>query len=265
MTKSSLVIAITGASSGIGRTLADDLYKAGHQVLGLSRGEPSSPYAFRYLQLDVTDEATIIETVAKIKCDYGRLDVLINCAGIGISGAIEQMSFAQAHKIMNVNVIGAFHMCKYSLPLLRESHGIIYNIGSVAGPITIPFQTFYSMSKAALQTFSEGLRLEVKPFNVRVVTILPGDTKSSFTVRREKIAPDELYGARLERSISVMEKDEKNGKDPQTVSRVIRRLLYRKHPPVMVTVGFSYKVLVFLSRILPRQLTQFIIYQIYGK
>jgi len=265
MSKNKLVILITGASSGIGRASADYFQNLGHQVVGLSRSKPQVPYAFAFLPLDINDESVIVATLEKIHSEYGRIDVLINCAGIGVSGPIEETSVAQAKKIIDVNVLGALAMSKYALPYLRETKGIIFNIGSVAGPITIPFQTLYSMSKAALQSLSEGLRLEVKPHHVRVVTILPGDTKSSFTARREKVAASPLYEKRATRSVAVMEKDEQNGKDPLTVAKAIKRLLYRQHPPVSVTVGFFYKVLVLLSRILPRRLTQAIIYSIYGK
>lgn len=265
MSKNKLVIIITGASSGIGRASADYLRGLGHQVVGLSRSEPQRPYAFDFYPLDVNNETGIQATLDKIRTKYGRLDVLINCAGIGVSGPLEETSVVQAKKIIDVNVLGALMMSKYALPYLRETRGIIFNIGSVAGPITIPFQTLYSMSKAALQSLSEGLRLEVKPHHVRVVTILPGDTKSSFTSRREHVAASPLYEKRATRSVAVMEKDEQNGKDPLTVAKTIKRLLYRQHPPVSVTVGFSYKVLVLLSRILPRRLTLAIIYSIYGK
>ncbi|HOJ44842.1 MAG TPA: SDR family oxidoreductase [Bacilli bacterium] len=265
MSKNKLVILITGASSGIGRASADFFHSLGHQVIGLSRSKPQLPYNFAFYPLDVNDEEGIKTTLGKIHDDFGRIDVLINCAGIGVSGPLEETSLAQAKKIIDVNVFGALAMSKYALPYLRETKGIIFNIGSVAGPITIPFQTLYSMSKAALQSLSEGLRLEVKPHRVRVVSILPGDTKSSFTARREKVTASALYEPRATRSVAVMEKDERNGKDPLTVARAIKRLLYRKHPPINVTVGFAYKVLVLLSRILPRRLTQAIIYSIYGK
>ncbi len=265
MTTSKLVIIVTGASSGIGLTIAQELANDGHAVIGISRGKPLESVTFEHVAADVSDEKQVTEAMASISAKHRRIDVLINCAGIGLSGPLEHTSLAQARKIIDVNVLGAFLMSKHCLPSLRESHGFIINIGSVAGPLTIPFQTFYSISKAALQSLSEGLRLEVKPLGVRVTTVLPGDTKTSFTARREKLPEDAIYGQRLSRSVAIMENDERNGKDPRTVARLIRKLIKRKHPPIAVTVGLSYKFLVFLSRILPKRLVQFIVYQIYGK
>ncbi len=260
-----LVILITGASSGIGRATADYLADQGHQVIGLSRKEPKSPYRFKHYPLDIAIEDAVKKTIEAIHDEFHQIDGLINCAGIGLSGAIEQTSLEQAKRLLDVNLLGAFALSKYCLPYLRQSRGFIFNIGSVAGPITIPFQTFYSLSKSALQTFSEGLRMEVRPWGIRVTTILPGDTKTEFTDRREKISEDALYGDRLARSIAVMEKDERHGKSPMTVARVVAKLIKRKHPPVAVTIGGSYKLLVWLSHRLPRRWTLALIHLIYGK
>lgn len=265
MSRNKLTVIISGASSGIGRAIADHLQGHGHKVYGLSRGEPKKPYAFNYRKLDVTDENSIAPLFEMIGKETGNIDVLINCAGIGVGGPLELTSMEQARKTLDVNVLGAFALIKYALPYLRKSKGIIYNIASVAGPIAIPFQTFYSLSKAALITMSEGLRLELKPLGVRVLSVLPGDTKSEFGARREKIPLDPIYGKRYQKSLEVMERDERNGKDPLSVAKVISRTLYCKHPPVYITVGLSYKLLVFLSRFLPRKITQAIVYMMYGK
>jgi short-subunit dehydrogenase len=265
MERNKPVILITGASSGIGRATADHLLNHGYQVVGLSRKEPKIPYGFKHYPLDITQEDDVSKTIELVIKDFRHIDGLINCAGIGLSGALEQTTLEQAQRLLDVNLLGAFIITKYCLPYLRESRGFVFNIGSVAGPITIPFQTFYSMSKSALQSFSEGLRMEVKPFGIRVTAILPGDTKTEFTDRREKIPEDDLYGKRLARSLAVMEKDERHGKNPLTVARVIAKLIKRKHPPVSITVGFSYKILVWLSRWLPKRLTLALIHSIYGK
>jgi len=259
------VIIVTGASSGIGRALCDFFSSKGNTVIGLSRSAPKLPYSFKHYPLDISDEAAVSKTVSTIVEQYKSIDVLINCAGIGLGGPLELTSKEQGAKMLDVNVLGAFLMSKHCLPFLRESKGYVFNIGSVAGPLTIPFQTFYSMSKAAVQAFSEGLRMEVKPFGIRVSCVLPGDTKTDFTARREKIAPEPLYGPRLTRSVEKMEHDEINGKSPDTISRVINKLITKKRVPPVVTVGFSYKLLLFLNRLLPRRLVLAILYSMYGK
>ena len=198
---------------------------------------------------------------------YKYIDVLINCAGIGISGAVEHTTLEEAKKIFDVNVIGQFYITKKFIPFLRESKkGKIINIGSVAGELTIPFQTFYSMTKSAMHKFTEGLRIELKPLNIDVCSVLPGDTKTGFTKNRYQpsVIEDALYKNRIKNSIKRMEKDEQNGRNPISVVKVINKLIKRKKMPVHVTVGLDYKFLVFLGKVLPKRLASFIISKLYG-
>ena len=185
---------------------------------------------------------------------------------MGIGGAIQHTSLQDVQKMFDVNLFGAFALTKALIPALRESKGMVINISSVAGVLTVPFQTFYSMSKSALNTFSEGLRMEVKPLGIRVVSVLPGDTKTGFTAAREKtLSNDPAYQKRLEKSLARMEKDEQNGKSPLTVAKAVARLLKRKHPPVKVTVGFEYKLFIFLKKILPSRFVNWILFLMYAR
>lgn len=257
---------MSGASSGIGLSIADLLTQRGYVIYGLSRRAPQGTHAFSYISTDVTDDAAIQKAVAIILEKEKHVNAIINCAGIGISGAVEYTTKEEFQKIFDVNVYGTFALTRAFIPALRESKGMIINIGSVAGVLTIPFQSFYSMTKAAISTFSEGLRMELKPFGVRVTTVLPGDTKTGFTVAREKKeTSDPGYSKRIEKSVKTMERDEEHGKDPITVAKVCARLLKRKHPPVKVTVGLKYKLFVFLKKILPSRLVNAVIYSMYGK
>jgi short-subunit dehydrogenase len=137
----------------------------------------------------------------------------------------------------------------------------------VAGEFTLPFQAFYSMTKSSLYTFSEALRIELKPFPVDVCVVMPGDTKTDFTGNRIKssIEEDPFYHDRIKRSLARMEKDEQNGKSPFTVVRVVNKLLKKKRMPVAVSVGFEYKLFVFLKRILPNRLINYALFQLYGR
>ncbi|MCX5775844.1 MAG: SDR family NAD(P)-dependent oxidoreductase [Firmicutes bacterium] len=259
------VVVVSGASSGIGLSIANLLTQKGYVVYGLARRTPQGKHEFSFISTDVTDDAAIHQAVATILEKEKRVDALINCAGMGISGAVEYTSKEEFQKIFDVNVYGTFALTKALIPALRETKGMIINIGSVAGVLTIPFQTFYSMTKVAVSTFSEGLRMELKPFGVRVVTVL-GDTKTGFTAAREKQqTTDPGYAKRLEKSVKMMEHDEEHGKDPITVAKVCARLLKKKHPPVAVTVGFKYKLFVFLKRLLPSRLVNTILFVMYGK
>lgn len=260
------VIVISGASSGIGLETARYLAKKGYTVYGLARRKPQGSLPFSMIQTDITDGSSIQNAVSLLLEKETHIDALINCAGMGISGPVQHTNLNEVQKMFDVNLFGTFALTKALIPALRESRGMIINISSVAGVLTVPFQTFYSMSKSALNSFSEGLRMEVKPLGIRVVSVLPGDTKTGFTEAREKVVTtDPAYSKRLETSVRRMEKDEQNGKSPTTVAKACARLLKRKHPPVKVTVGFEYKLFVFLKKILPSRFVNWVLYWMYAK
>ncbi|MDD3192227.1 MAG: SDR family oxidoreductase [Bacilli bacterium] len=260
------VVVITGASSGIGLKTATYLYDQGYIVYGLSR-RLVEDIGIRNISCDITKKEDVVAAFKQIIELEGQIDYVVNNAGMGISGAIEYTSEQEMRQIQEVNVWGLISVCQVALPYLRTSKGMIVNIGSVAGELTIPFQSFYSMTKASVGVLTEALRMECRPFRVRVVCVLPGDTKTDFTKNRvqPKIQQDEIYQDRIIRSIQKMEKDEKNGVNPLKVSKTITRMMKRKHPPVKVVVGWDYKILVFLKRFLPNRLINWILYQMYGK
>jgi short-subunit dehydrogenase len=150
--------------------------------------------------------------------------------------------------------------------LRKSQNAKIINIGSVAGELTIPFQTFYSMSKAALKSFTEGLRIELSPYNIEAMTLLLGDIKTNFTSNRQQpqVVENDVYGSRIKDSIARMEKDEQNGMDPIIVAKKIYKISSKKHLPIAKTIGFKYKVFVFLNRVLPKRFVLFIIKKMYG-
>jgi NAD(P)-dependent dehydrogenase (short-subunit alcohol dehydrogenase family) len=259
-------VIVTGASSGIGLAIAKRLQKAGWEVVGLSRTVPKEPYSFAYVTADLADEDAVKRVVReKILPAVPVVDALVNCAGMGISGAIEETALADAKRLFDINPFGAFVLTRELLPALRASKGRIVNISSVAAEFTIPFQAFYSMSKAALSVFTDALRLELKPFGVQACAILPGDTVTGFTAARSKAADNGPYGDRVVRSVSRMERDEQNGMAPDTVARIVERVLQKKRMPPAVTVGFQYKLFLFLRWILPKRFIEAILYSLYGK
>jgi short-subunit dehydrogenase len=202
-----------------------------------------------------------------LKLENESIDVLVNCAGMGVSGAIEYSSEKEFRKIFDVNVMGQFLLTKNLIPLLRKAtNAKIINIGSVAGELIIPFQTFYSMTKAAIHAFSEGLRNELRPFNIQVVSVLPGDIKTDFTKNREMplFLEDEVYKDRIKKSLARMAKDEENGMPAISVAKVIKKLIDKKRVPVAKTVGFQYKLFVFLQRVFPKSFVNWIIKKMYG-
>lgn len=260
------VILVTGASQGIGYAVAEGFAKAGYRVIGVARNLPKTKPMFDAQIMDVTQAQSIQTVLTYIKSTYKQLDVLINNAGYGIAGAVEETPVEEVKRLFEVNVMGLHQVTQTMLPLLKVTKGLIINIGSVAGDFTIPFQTFYSMTKSSLATYTEGLRQELKPFGIRVVNVKPGDTKSNFSNQRQRLTkPTSPYRTRFERSLAVMEKDEKGGLPASSVYKVCLRLVTQKNPPIHVTVGLQYKILQFLKWLLPTKLVQWLLYQIYGK
>ncbi len=260
-------VVVSGASSGIGYAIALRLHGAGYRVIGLSRTLPKKEHPFLYVTADIADETSVRQAAIKILETDQNLFALINCAGMGISGAAEYTDLAQAKRLFDVNLFGTFSLTKALLPALRAGRGRILNISSVAAELAIPFQAFYSMSKAAIDVFTETLRLELRPFGVQVASVLPGDTATGFTANREKspIEVDQVYGDRIQRSVARMETDERQGMNPDTVARVCEKLLKRRRMPISVAVGFQYKLFLALKWLLPRRLVEWVLYQMYGK
>lgn len=261
----SKTVLISGASSGIGLEIANTMLKDGCNVIGLSRKKPSN-IDYPYYECDLSNSETIKTITKEIVKDYPEIDVLINCAGVGTGGAIEEISYKDLKWVYEVNLFGTIELTKGLLPSLKKaSKSKIVNIGSVAGAITIPYQTSYSMSKASLQVLSEGLRIELKQFNIAVTTVMPGDTKTNFTSNRKTILNEESpYYKNVKRSLEKMEKDEQKGVPASKVVNTVKHVIKRKNPPVQVVVGFDYKLLVFLSRILPKKLVEYIVSKMYG-
>ncbi|MBQ2661812.1 MAG: SDR family oxidoreductase [Clostridia bacterium] len=267
------VVFLTGASSGIGQACAKTLAEEGFYVYGGSRrgGENTlfeSGGFITMLKVDVTSTPSVEEAVKQILAEQGRIDILINCAGIGISGAVEDCTGEDGLEQMNTNYAGILRTVRAVLPQMRERrNGLIINIGSVGGIFSIPFQTLYSSSKYAVEALTEGLRIELKPFSVRASLIEPGDVKTGFTAARRftQASKTTAYGDEFRHAIAQMEHDEQNGADPSLIVRSILKTIRSKNPPVRRVPGLMYKVFVFLKRILPARTVEWILTLMYPK
>lgn len=260
------VVLITGASSGIGLMTAEFLAQNGFKVYGMAINDFYST-TFTYIKGDVTKEESIKEVLKEIWQKEKRLDAVINNAGFGISGAVEHTLDSSVFNIFNVNVLGLMKVCKNAIPYLRDNgEGKIINIGSVASDLPIAFQSYYSATKASVKSFSLALREEVKPFDIKVTCVMPGDAKTGFTANRKKnlVETDVNYGLRIKNSVARMEKDEENGMDPICISKTILKVLNSKNPKPIKVVGFKYKVFCVLNKILPQRLVSFILGKMYG-
>ncbi len=235
------VVLITGASSGIGRAMALALHQAGYRVYGTSRN-PAAHLGLPYplLALDVTDGDAARQVVQQVAAEAGRLDVLVNNAGWGIAGAVEDTTPDEARALFEVNFFGVHRMVRAALPVMRaQGHGLIVNISSLAGRVGLPFQGFYSASKFALEGLSEALALELAPLGIQVVVIAPGDFRTDFTNRRQRVAgfASSAYRAWAEKVLSIMERDERRAPEPDAVARLLLRILRTPRPRFRYTVG----------------------------
>lgn len=260
------IAVVTGGSSGIGFCTARALRNAGCIVYELSRREFSCE-SIRHLSVDVTDEQGVQAAIAHIAAETGKIDILVNCAGFGISGAVEFTALSDAKEQFDVNFFGMVNVTKAVLPLMREKGGgRIVNISSVAAVAHIPFQTYYSATKAAIESYTCALANEVKPFGISVTALQPGDICTGFTAARKKtIAGDEVYGGRISRSVAGMERDEQKGMSPEFAGNYIAKIALQKRVKPIYTVGFGYKCLSVLCKVLPCRLRNWIVGLLYAR
>lgn len=260
------VAIVTGGSSGIGKAVAMHLAGAGCRVYEFSRRESSESFCI-HVSADVSDENSVGDAVRYVYDTEGTIDILVNCAGFGISGAVEFTDTADAIKQLDVNFYGTVRVCRAVLPLMREQgFGRIVNISSVAGPIPIPFQAFYSASKAAINDYTMALANEVRPFGISVCAVQPGDIASGFTAAREKtVLGDDVYDGRISRSVKVMEHDEQNGMSPDKAGAYIARVALKKRVKPLYAIGFQYKLFTVIMKLLPCRLSNWILGLIYAR
>ena len=264
--KGKKVALVTGGSSGIGLATVRELVKCGVTVYEVSRRDTQIEGA-THLKGDVTNEETMLNIVNQIVATEGRLDILLCSAGFGISGAVEYTKTDDARHQFDVNFFGVANVVKAVLPVMRkQANGRIVIVSSVAAVAAIPFQTYYSATKAALNAYACALRNEVRPCGITVTAVMPGDIATGFTDAREKSpVGDADYGGRISRSVSRMEKDERNGMKVEIVGKYLRRVCLKRRVSPTSTIGFGYKTLVILMRLLPQRLVSWVIYRMYAK
>ena len=207
------------------------LSEQGHIVYGTSRKPSENIGKVRMLVVDVTNSISVRQAVEQIISEQGRMDVLINNAGMGIGGALELATEEEVSMQMNTNFFGVVNMCKAVLPYMRKARrGKIINISSIGGVMGIPYQGFYSASKFAVEGYSEALALEVHPFHIKVCLVQPGDFNTGFTDNRNI---SELTG----------QNEERNGCHPRKLGAAICKIVARKNPPFRTKVGPLVQVL----------------------
>lgn len=264
------VILITGISSGFGKQAASLLAKKGHKVYGTVRKESGSDEMVHYLKMDLTDSISIKKVVSDVLKEEGRIDVLINNAGMHTGGPIETTPIEYIKQQMDTNFLGMVGLVKEVLPIMRkQSFGTIINFSSIGGLMGLPFQPFYSASKFAIEGFSEALRMEVKQFNIKIVLINPGDFHTSNSAnRRNFLAPSDAndpYHEQFEKTLSIIEKDETGGWEPVVLAGKLVNIVDCKNPHQRyIIASFEQKLAVALKYILPGRWFRKILEDHYG-
>jgi NAD(P)-dependent dehydrogenase (short-subunit alcohol dehydrogenase family) len=249
------VALITGATSGIGKDTASAFAAAGYEVIGTGRKASAltPPTGVTYLDLDVTSDDSVTAAVDEVITRHGRIDVLVNNAGLGASGAVEEHSIAQAQSLLNLNVLGVVRMAKAVLPHMRAQRGgRIVNVSSVLGLAPQPFMALYSAAKHAVEGYSESLDHEVREHGVRVVLVEPAYTKTSFDTNA--VLPDNplpVYAERRRIFDEVLEAAMKRGDDPALVADVIVTAATRRRQKLRYTAGPLAARLSTLRRLAP--------------
>jgi NAD(P)-dependent dehydrogenase (short-subunit alcohol dehydrogenase family) len=237
----SKVVLITGATSGLGRACAEYLAERGLVVYGTGRRQVENTGKVKMLQMDVTEPESVQIAVDKVIAEQGHIDVVVNNAGMGIGGAAELATSEEIRLQMQTNFMGTVHLCSAVLPHMRTAGGgTIVNVSSLGGVMGLPFQAFYSASKFAIEGYSEALSLEVKPFNVKVCLIEPGDFATGFTASRvlsEETQKSTEYGTQFAKTLANIEKEEQNGLKPEQLAKVLFRIISSNHPKFRYKVG----------------------------
>ncbi len=253
------IVLITGASAGIGKETAEFLQKNGYIVYGAARRTDKlkelEQLNVKTLAMDVTDDASMIKGIKDIIAAEGRLDILINNAGFGSYGAIEDVTIENARYQLEVNVFGAARLIQLALPHMRKQQfGKIVNISSIGGKFAMPFGGWYHASKFAIEGLSDSLRNEVRPFGIDVIVVEPGGIKTEWG----DIAMDSLVKVSGETAykemVVKMDKSFKEIDDkipgPEVIAELIKKAIEAKKPKARYAAGYLAKPLLFMRRIL---------------
>lgn len=253
------VILITGISSGFGKETSTLLAKAGHKVYGTMRKTAPAADNVNVIKMDLIDLQSIKLAVAEVTRKEGRIDVLINNAGMHTGGSIETLPSEYARLQFDTNFFGTVNLTREVLPVMRnQGSGMIINFSSIGGLMGLPFQGYYSAAKFAIEGFSDALRMEVKQFNIKVVLINPGDFNTNNTAnRRNFLTPlsSDPYDEQFRKTLEVIEKDETNGQKPVNLARKICTIVESRNPRNRYIISsFEQKLAVLLKYILPGKL-----------
>lgn len=252
----SKVVLITGGSSGIGKSIGEFLYHKGYVVYGTSRNpELVLNCVFPLVALDVRNVESIQEAVSKIIATTGKLDIVINNAGVGITGALEEIPTEEIKNNFETNFFGPIEVMKAVLPQMRnQKSGLIINITSIAAYMGLPYRSVYSASKGALELITEALRMEVKSFGIKITNVAPGDFATNIASGRfhAPLVKGSAYEIPYGNTLKMMDEHVDSGSNPNEMATAIYKIINAKEPKIHYKVGiFMQKFSIVLKRVLP--------------
>ena len=252
----SKVVFITGASSGIGKSIGEFLHAKGFIVYGTSRNpERITDSVFPLLALDVRNKENITQAIDIILQKSGRIDVVINNAGVGITGPIEEIPTEEIKNNFETNLFGPIEVMKAALPFMRsQKSGLIINITSIAGYMGLPYRGIYSASKGALELITEALRMEVKSFGIHITNVAPGDFTTNIAAGRfhAPLIKGSAYEISYGTTLSMMNEHVDSGNNPNEMAKAIYKIIQTSSPKGHYKIGaFMQKFSIVLKRILP--------------
>lgn len=255
------VVLITGASSGIGKSIATFLSDKKYKVYGTSRNPKNiENFSFQLIALDVLKVDTIKAAVNFILEKEGRLDVLVNNAGMGITGPIEDTPTDEMRAVFNTNLFGAVDVMKVVLPHMRkQKSGVIINVTSIAGYMGLPFRGLYSASKGALELITEATSMEVKNFGIKVVNVAPGDFATNIAAGRyhTPVFENSAYKEKYQENLDLMNSHVNGGMNPIEMAEKVYKIINTENPKIHYKVGgFMEKFSIVLKRVLPDKMYQ---------
>ena len=257
---------ITGGTSGIGKAICTYLHEMGVVVYGTGRNvanNTQSKEGYHLVQCDITKDVSVKEAIEFVFQKEGRIDVLVNNAGIGMAGAIEDSEIGEILNVFNTNVAGTLRTCKKVLPIMRnQKSGLIINVSSVGGLMGLPYRGIYSSSKSSVELISEAMSMEVMKFGVKVVLIEPGDFKTSINENRKVShkTKESVYKEEFERIHQLINDEVNHGQNPRKIGKLVYKIMNTKNPRVRYNTGdFSSKLALVFKRILPTRIFEWLI------
>ncbi len=245
------IVVITGGTSGIGLNLRKMFEAAGDKVVVLANAGVDENNTMEYL-CDVSDEDAVRKAFEDIRNRFGRVDILLNNAGYGMSGITELMPTDKSKKLFDVNVFGVVNCTKYALPLMQRGSKIV-NTGSAMAFFPVPYRAFYASSKAAVVTMTYAQRLEVKKLGIDMCVICPGDIKTNFTANRVKeFETNDRYGNAIAKATKKVDGRENKRMPAEVCAKRMYKIINKRHYKPMYIIGNMHKLLYFVNRLVPK-------------